>query len=375
MNPDDIYINAVQLTRDLIQIPSESSDPVATEGPPEAGIISFLTKICEKSNLNFKLQEALPGRHNLIVSLPRQDAPKILFLAHMDTVSAKGMRHPFSAVEKEGEIYGRGACDDKGSLATLFATLMGIKDKGDRQNFDITLVCTVDEENTMSGAAAFAREYSQKYDLCMAMEPSLLQPISKHKGAYRCRIFPNFADTISPPEESSLNREELIKDILSDLTTFKKEMQKQTDPQLGQADITITEIKGDYSANKVANLHRILVDIRMLPSQYPAQIHADISRIIGTRGKVVPLFAGLGINSAPDNPFIQKLQQSLKQQGFTDDLIALPFPSDCSQLRGQSTCLVWGPGNPKHAHKNEEHIEVSQIKGACRVLTDFLSSS
>jgi acetylornithine deacetylase/succinyl-diaminopimelate desuccinylase-like protein len=166
----------------------------------------------------------------------------------------------------------------------------------------------------------------------------------------------------------------LIKDILADLAAYKKATERLADPQLGRADITLTEIKGDGSTGSVAEPHRILVDIRMLPSQSPAQIHGDISRLVGTRGKVVPLFAGLGIDSNPADPYIQKFQESLKRQGLPADLIALPCPSDCSQLRGQGPCLVWGPGNPDQAHRQEEYIELSQIKAACRVLTDFLTS-
>jgi acetylornithine deacetylase/succinyl-diaminopimelate desuccinylase-like protein len=291
----------------------------------------------------------------------------------MDTVSAKGMAQPFKAADTGKIISGRGACDDKGPLASLFATLIGIKNKGYRRNFDITLVCTVDEENTMAGAARFAKGAQGKYEICLALEPSLLQPIAKHKGAYRCRIIP-------PPQAEAVaggpprNREELIKDILADLAAYKKATESLTDPQLGRADITLTEIKGDSSTGSVAEPHRILVDIRMLPSQSPAQIHGDISRLVGTRGKVVPLFAGLGIDSNPADPYIQKFQESLKRQGLPADLIALPCPSDCSQQRGQGPCLVWGPGNPDQAHRQEEYIELSQIKAACRVLTDFLTS-
>lgn len=375
MGHDSICKNAVQLTRHLVQIPSESSEPISTVGPPEAGVTSFLAKICQEHQINFSLQEALPDRYNLVVSLPKEDVPKILFLAHMDTVSAKGMAHPFRAASTGKTISGRGACDDKGPLASLFATILGLKEKGVQQNFDITMVCTVDEENTMSGAARFAKETTQKYDICVALEPSLLQPIARHKGAYRCRIFPNMADATPPAGESSIKRKERMKDIMSDLSSFKKKEETLEDPQLGQTSITITEIEGDYSTNSIANSYRILVDIRMLPCQTPAQMHSKITRIIGSKGKIVPLFAGLGIDSNPADPFIQQFQTSLLRQGLPDDLIAAPFPSDCSQLRGQRTCLVWGPGDPKHAHATEEYIEISQIEGACRVLTDFLSSS
>ena len=361
MNSFDIADQAIRLTQELIAIPSESSEPIATNEPCEARIVEILQRICTANSIPWELQEVLPGRLNFIVSFPKPEAQKILILAHMDTVSGKEMTDAFQGKIRDGKIWGRGACDDKGPLAVLFSCLIGLKNSGNPLAYDVTVVGSVDEECSMAGSAKMAQKNPAGWDLCLALEPSLLRPISSHIGVYRCRILPE----LSPPATSPLPQ------INTALKSFKAQISEAEHPKLGKAIMTITEIKGDDNKT-VAGQDRVLVDIRLLPNQSPAKIHASIKKIIGDLGHVIPLFTGLGIDSDPKDPLIRAFQDSLSSQGLNNELIGVPFPSDCSQLRNRGTCLVWGPGDPHLAHSPNECIEIGQIKGACRVLTHFL---
>jgi len=355
----EISAEAVRLTRELIRIPSESSGSAGDNPPYEAGITAVLQDICTAANIPWRLQEVLPKRHNFIASLANPDAPKILLLAHMDTVSTQGMPEPFSAKIKDGTIWGRGACDDKGPLAVLFATIIGLKRANITLKYDLTLVATVDEENSMAGSAKLAKESDTSWDLCLALEPSQLRAITCHIGVYRCRIL---------PKKSQENPQPLEK-IIAGLTNFKKEITGPSNPLLGRAAMTVTEIKNDSGPD------RILVDIRLLPDQSPAKIHAAIVKLTADYGRVIPLFTGLGIDSAPDEPLIHAFRDSIEFQGVNSEPIGVLFPSDCSQLRNHGPCLVWGPGNPDLAHTPNEQIAIDQIEGACRVLCSFLSQN
>ena len=91
----------------------------------------------------------MPGRHNALIHFPKPDAPKLLIIAHMDTVSARGMEDPFSGKIRDNNIYGRGACDDKGPLAAAFATLLNSRQDQIPFVYDVTFAGTVDEEVTI----------------------------------------------------------------------------------------------------------------------------------------------------------------------------------------------------------------------------------
>ena len=69
------------------------------------------------------------GRFNLRMRLPGSGvgSEKTLLLnTHVDVVPAsEGQISPFEAIERDGMIYGRGACDAKGQIAAIYLTLAG----------------------------------------------------------------------------------------------------------------------------------------------------------------------------------------------------------------------------------------------------------
>ena len=181
--------DVITMTRELVKIPSESSEPVATHTTsPEKGVVEYLSAICRNGGVEHYTMEALPGRENLIVRLPNQGAPRILIVGHMDTVSAVGMDNPFSGEMREGMIHGRGSCDDKGPLAAGLSAVLEIhRNLGSAPAYDITFAGSIDEECTMTGAEKLAAELDG-FELCIALEPTDLKIIRAHKGVYRCRI-------------------------------------------------------------------------------------------------------------------------------------------------------------------------------------------
>lgn len=90
------------------------------------------------------------------------DAPPILISVHMDVVEAKPTdweRDPFTAVEENGFIYGRGAEDNKYDLAMVVATLARLKQEGFRPQRSIILTASGDEETAMITTRALAKKH------------------------------------------------------------------------------------------------------------------------------------------------------------------------------------------------------------------------
>lgn len=117
---------ARRLAQDLVKI--DSSDPGAYEG----GIEHFINRLIEKQlaqldspaldAVQIKEFEVLPGRHNLMVTVPGlSDEPRLVYICHMDTVTLgdgwDADTPPLGATVRDDKLYGRGACDMKGSQA------------------------------------------------------------------------------------------------------------------------------------------------------------------------------------------------------------------------------------------------------------------
>ncbi|MEX0644978.1 MAG: M20/M25/M40 family metallo-hydrolase, partial [Parvularculaceae bacterium] len=87
----------------------------------------------------------------------------LLLSGHLDVVEAKPEdweRDPFTAVEENGFIYGRGASDMKFGVTMLTVTLARLKKEGFAPKRDVILVFSGDEETEMTTTAALAKRFA-----------------------------------------------------------------------------------------------------------------------------------------------------------------------------------------------------------------------
>ncbi|WP_145167635.1 M20/M25/M40 family metallo-hydrolase [Rubripirellula lacrimiformis] len=114
----------------------------------------------------------------------------LAYFCHTDVVPAVAWTgpggDPFAGVVAEDRIFGRGACDMKGSLVSM----LGAIDEVDvhQQTAPIWVVCTADEEVGFEGAAYLVK-HSQAYreivaaqPLAIIGEPTRLRVVHAHKG-------------------------------------------------------------------------------------------------------------------------------------------------------------------------------------------------
>jgi acetylornithine deacetylase/succinyl-diaminopimelate desuccinylase-like protein len=86
-------------------------------------------------------------------------AKPIVLLGHMDVVDANPAdweRDPFTAVEENGYIYGRGAEDNKFDIAMMVATLAELKREGFKPRRDIILALSGAEETSWDSTRVLA---------------------------------------------------------------------------------------------------------------------------------------------------------------------------------------------------------------------------
>lgn len=89
-------------------------------------------------------------------------AKPIVLLGHMDVVEAKPAdweRDPFTAVEENGYIFGRGAEDNKYDVTMMVATMARLKKEGFKPKRDIVLALSGDEETAMKTTRALAQKF------------------------------------------------------------------------------------------------------------------------------------------------------------------------------------------------------------------------
>ena len=122
----------------------------------------FLRKTYPRVHAALKREEM--ARFSLLYTWPGRDPslPPVLLLAHQDVVPAEddsAWKHgPFSGDIADGAVWGRGSCDDKGSLIAIFETVEKLLAEGFRPRRTILLAFGHDEEiGGTHGAAAISQ--------------------------------------------------------------------------------------------------------------------------------------------------------------------------------------------------------------------------
>src|SRR5436305_3288620 len=134
-------MNVFELTKALINIESIT--------PNEDAVGAYLYDVlAEMKPAHLEMMEVEPGRRNVFARFG--DTPVVTLSTHMDTVP------PFFAAREDDEfIWGRGACDTKGIIASMIGAARKLLEAGET-NFGLLFV--VGEERNSAGALVAARE-------------------------------------------------------------------------------------------------------------------------------------------------------------------------------------------------------------------------
>lgn len=136
----------VDLTSHLVQIPSESPESDTREMANE--IVSVLERIDGVKVSFHTLEEPI---RNIVARVKGSSSGKRLILnGHLDTypVGDKSFwtDNPFSGHEKDGRIYGRGASDMKGGIASYLVTFMIMAKMRNSWSGELVITLAGDEE-------------------------------------------------------------------------------------------------------------------------------------------------------------------------------------------------------------------------------------
>jgi succinyl-diaminopimelate desuccinylase len=367
--------SAADLTRSWIAIPSESSDPVASDAQaPEAAMARAIAERCQAAGIEHRLDEVAAGRWNMVARMPRPGAPRVLIAGHLDTVSARGMDQAFVAERSGGSIRGRGACDDKGPFAAAIAAVHRLLAEGRRPEVDLTLLGTADEEAGMIGARHWAKAGSE-VDMILALEPTGLRRVIAHKGVYRCRIDNQGRACHSARPELGLNAiETLLPDLLG-VVDEGRVLAEHSDPLLGRSTLQVTGITGGTGINIVPGHCSALVDVRLISAVTPEETARRLAKRC-VCGAITEIFSAPALAArAAAAGTGERFRAALRSVGVERGEEVAPWCSDASFLQQLGPAIVWGPGRIEDAHTKDECISVEELEQATDTLVAFLGTS
>jgi acetylornithine deacetylase len=326
-------MNVFELTTSLMNIPSVSGD--------EGAVGVWLRDHLQSLGWTVELQKVSDNQNNVIAWL--NDTPRVWFSTHIDTVP------PFiPPTEDDEKIYGRGACDAKGIIASQITAAEALRKEGIE---DIGLLYTVEEETSSTGArAANLHPLAAKCEYLINGEPTDNDLAIGSKGTFRLKIKTKGKAAHSAyPEEGDSAIEKLL-DILEDVRHTKF----PDDEFFGETTVNVGTVEGGVALNVIPPAAEAGLAIRLTTKRAPIE-HA-LETVIRGRGKIEVLSCSEPVKMLEVDGFKQKVVR------FTTDI---PYLTNWGQP------LLLGPGSILVAHTKAEFVLKKDLEEAVNLYSDL----
>ena len=374
-----------KLLRELIALPSVNPAflPVGDARAGEQRVADFLAATAARAGLDVDFSDALPGRPNLIARLGptgSRSRPRhcVVLAPHMDTVGHVAMPDTlFRPVKKGDRLFGRGACDTKGSVAAMLTALSNVARSATRpRETEIIFTALVDEESGQAGSRALVRD-GFRADLAIVGEPTCLQVVTAHKGDLWLTLRTRGQAAHGARPELGRNAVHAMARVVEWLETdYAALLAKKRHPLLGRATVNVGTIRGGTQPNIVPDLCEITIDRRTIPGETQAGVIRELRSLLKAQGFAVELVDDKStapcwpMETDAKLPLVQTLMSNVKQRAA----LGVHYFSDASVFaHGGTPAVLFGPGDIAQAHTADEWISLRSLEGATAVLTKFLS--
>ena len=369
-----------RLLWDLVELPSINP----SLGYKDAGLTGeekvaiYLEDLAKASGIDSKRMKVLPGRQNLILRLKPSGKIKnrIMLTPHMDVVPAEP--DAFTPKIKNGCLFGRGACDTKGSIASFFHAFLRLSKETNRpKNTEIIFVGLVDEEFGQAGSRLLGQK-GPKANLAIAGEPTNLKVVSAHKGNLWIRLSTTGkAAHGSTPQHgtNAITRMSPILEVL--INDYRKLLSEKNHHLLGSPTINIGAIRGGSQPNVVPDSCQIDIDRRTIPGETDESVEKEMKHLFRKLKIKSPNFSATRsvpcppLDTDPSLPLVQSFLKASNRR----TTIGVPYFTDASPISmGGTPALVYGPGNIAQAHSKNEWVSLEEVEKAEQSIFRFLSN-
>ena len=184
------------------------------------------------------------------------------------------------ATGHSGRVYGRGACDTKGSLAAMLYAFKMLSQRPEWLSCNPIFMASVDEEVKAQGIRAYAQT-QPKLDGAVVGEPTNLVPVIVHKGCVRWRVRTiGKAAHTSRPHEGNNAIYQMVEFINQLRSQIEKELPLKAHPMAGAPTLTVGVIHGGIQVNIVPDSCTIEIDRRTVPGEDPEHILAEADALM-----------------------------------------------------------------------------------------------
>lgn len=356
-----------------------------TENPPghEWEAIGWLGNRLRAMGFTVETQEFAQGRANVAARLENGDGPTFAFNSHVDVVPAGDgwSTDPFRLRADDGRLYGRGACDAKGSIVAMLAALEALSSSRGGWAGTLMAVFVGDEEVASAGAKAYVRN-APPIDYVVIGEPTNNAPVIAHKGSLRPLVRVHGRTAHSGTPDLGVNAILKSSALLNLVEREHQVVSRRRHDLVGAASLTVTRIAGGHADNVVPDRCDLLLDRRMVPGEDEAEVRGELQRLLdtalaefGVEAEIVEFKATTGgaTETSAGHPIVKAARAACDNHGREDAPLG-GFQGGCDLVHFRSAGaqgLVLGPGSLAVAHKPDEYVLIDELVQASRIYRDI----
>lgn len=403
----------VQILQDLVRIPSENTPPVGNEGKCQKYIAAFLSEL-GIDPVVYSIDE-VPGlkEHPLFLSgrdyanrpnvgaciRGTGDGRSLLLSGHIDTVpvgSSAWKRDPFGGSVEGNLLYGRGANDMKGGVATNLFVIECLRKLEINLAGDLLFEAVIDEEFGGVNGTLAGRLKGFNADAVVLSEPSFLRICPAQRGGLIAHVTLKSSGGILDQGATSPGVIEQLTFFLTRIKSFAEQRRIHAKPHplyAGNADpvpVAVTKVITAPWGMKEPITTPVECKLEIYWQTMPGETIADIGSeflqwigsLPGLPGSpfVRPLdvdFPGRwlpGSAISEDEPLVVELADcAARVTGKTPVLAGIEGPCDMFVFHDvqHTPAVLWG-AKGGNTHAADEYVEIDTLVEAAKVLLVFV---
>jgi acetylornithine deacetylase len=371
-------MNIQRTLAELVAIDSVSSRS-------NSAIIDYLARRCEEIGLTIRrlpyTDSSGVEKINLLAlsgaEFSEHTAVELALVGHTDTVPYDpNWTEALQLTERDGKLFGRGACDTKAFIAASLTALEAIELK--QLSRPLALVFTADEEIGLIGAKRLAELRALRSRYAIVGEPTSLQPMRAGKGycLAEITITGREAHSAYPSLGSSavFGAARLI--AATEMIAGKLEADQHAAFDPAYTTLNVGLVQGGTAKNVIPGECRFTLEWRPIPGQDPKRLLNLLSEAIDEEKRRDPEFvcevdaarADEGFETAPDSTLVTLLEQLTGNHSGT-----VAFGTEAAQMTELGAeAVVLGPGNIRVAHRTGEFVPISELEICVTILQQVI---
>lgn len=314
----------------------------------------------------------------------------VILSGHTDVVPIEGQdwhTDPWTVVEKEGLLYGRGTSDMKAFSAIGLSLVPEMNDV--ELKHPIIFALSYDEEVGCLGAPHMISEIKDKLPAPSAVivgEPTMMKVIDGHKGIASFRVTVTGFTTHSSQTDRGVSAVEVAAKLIVKITQMREARERNADPDSPftppYSTMTVNVANGGTQLNIMAGSCVFDFDARVIPGETANELVAELKEYAGILEEEMrkrspdcsieieqmtnaPSLAPIDDNRAAD------LAKAITGLNATD-VVAYAAEAGQFQEAGFST-VICGPGSIDQAHQPNEFISLEQLSAGTTFLRKLIA--